>query len=341
MMYWLAYDFNECNNNTIVLYSISGDRGLNWADPQVYMADYTGGVPHLHFLRIGAGKDVLMFQVKSIMDELEIDGDRRIATAGGDYFRSRSRIYLRRSSDGGRIFDHGIEIPYQLVSFGKEFPRVGFYGSVQEFIQLKSGRILGAFCYMDPQRSNIPQKYQHFTGSCILSDDDGHSWRSAKTPIAADTPRGVMEMQIVETEPDRLFCLFRTKGGYLYQTHSADGGESWSPSIPSPLPSPESMPRMIKLASGRLLVAWNNISSVTQKPRHPMAVVLSDDHGKSWRTPRIIATETGENQLSNQGMIQLDDGRILLALSHYRATRPHVSDLDIAIFDEEWITSGK
>jgi hypothetical protein len=63
------------------------------------------------------------------------------------------------------------------------------------------------------------------------------------------------------TAPGHLFCLFRTKGGYLYQTRSEDAGESWSPSEPSPLPAPESMARMIPLQSGHLLVVWNNVSS--------------------------------------------------------------------------------
>jgi hypothetical protein len=43
------------------------------------------------------------------------------------------------------------------------------------------------------------------------------------------------------------------------------------------------------------------------------------------------------NQLSNHGLIQLDDGRILLGISHYRAVRPMTSDLDMAIFDEQWL----
>ena len=146
-----------------------------------------------------------------------------------------------------------------------------------------------------------------------------------------------MEMQIVETEPDRLFCLFRTKVGYLYQTVSEDGGETWNPSVASPLPAPESMARMIRLQSGHLLVVWNNVSSTTQHPRHPLSAAISRDGGRTWSEPKLIADETGTNQLSNHGMVQLDDGRILLGISHYRDVRPMTSDLDVAIFDEEWL----
>ena len=97
------------------------------------------------------------------------------------------------------------------------------------------------------------------------------------------------------------------------------------------------MARMIKLQSGNLLVVWNNVSSTTQQPRYPLSAVISRDSGRSWGNPKVIANETGSNQLSNHGIIQLDDGRILLGISHYRDVRPMTSDLDMAIFDEMWL----
>ena len=123
-------------------------------------------------------------------------------------------------------------------------------------------------------------------------------------------------------------------------TTSHDGGETWSASAPSPLPAPESMARMIRLKSGHLLVVWNNVSSTTQQPRHPLAAAISRDGGGSWSDPKIIGDEVGANQVSNHGIVQLDDGRILAGISHYRATRPMTSDLDMAVFDEEWVLNA-
>jgi Neuraminidase (sialidase) len=97
------------------------------------------------------------------------------------------------------------------------------------------------------------------------------------------------------------------------------------------------MARMIRLQSGNLLVVWNNSSSTAQHPRHPLSAALSRDGGRTWSDPKLVADETGTNQLSNHGMTQLDDGRILLGISHYRDVRPMTSDLDVAIFDEEWV----
>lgn len=335
-MIWYAYDYDECSSNGILLYSDSRDRGITWSDPQVYMSDFVGGViMGAPMLRLHDSLTTLMI-VCQTSHKIEVDEKSRVATKGSDYFEARSRIFIRRSADGGRTFGYGQELPCRLITGDKELPGGGFYGSVDDVLQMRSGRIVAAVCFMDPARSDILGKVQHYTVACLLSADGGNTWRRSGE-ITVDTPRGVMEVQMVETEPDRLFCLFRTKGGYLYQTISEDGGETWSKSVPSPLPSPESMARMIKLQSGNLLVVWNNISSTTQQPRHPLSAVISRDGGHTWGKPKVIADEIGSNQLSNHGIIQLGDGRILLGISHYRNVRPMTSDLDIAIFDETWL----
>lgn len=340
LLHWSAYDFDECSNNSVTLYSVSDDRGITWSDPQIYMADLPGGPAVPKVLNLGGNHDrALMLVTQTMHDEIGIDESARVATRGSNYFRSRTQIIVRRSDDGGRSFDHGSILPHETITGGKSLPNVGFYGSVDCMLELTDGRILAAFMYLDPERSNPAGRThadQHYTGACLLSEDEGHSWQRAGE-IHVGTPRGVMEMQMAETEPGRLFCLFRTKGGYLYQTESSDSGKTWSQSVASPLPAPESMARMIKLASGRLLVVWNNVSSTTQRPRYPLVAAVSADAGQSWSRPQVIADETGKNQLSNHGLIQLDDGRILLGISHYRSVPPMTSDLDVAVFDEAWL----
>lgn len=339
MIRWGAYDFNECSRNAISLYSVSRDRGQTWSPPNVYMADYPGGTLRTSLLRLRGTDRTLMFVTQTLMDEIKVDDARRVSTSGSNYFRSRTRFFLRQSTDGGRSFDYGEELPYRMITGGQDLPGVGCYGACEASVQLQSGRIVAAFMYLEPDRteSGAPRPLpQHYEVACLLSDDEGRTWKRSAA-ITVGTPRGVMEPQIVETAPDRLFCLFRTKGGFLYQTVSHDGGETWSESTPTALPAPESIAQMIKLQSGKLLVVWNNVSSITQHPRHPLAAAVSADGGETWSAPKTLADETGINQLSNHGIVQLDDGRILVGISHYHATRPMSSDLDMAIFDEEWL----
>ena len=341
MVYWHAYDFDECSSNGVLLYCTSDDLGLTWSDPQVYLADYPGGkLMGAEILRL-RNRDTALMLYAQTRHTIQVDHQRRVRTASSDYFQSRTRLFIRHSDDGGEHFGPIEELPYTLVTDGRELPGIGFYGSVDQVLELESGRIVTACCFMDPARADADKggAGQHYTVACLLSEDHGRTWTRGGE-ITVDTPRGVMETQIVETEPERLFCLFRTQGGYLYQARSQDGGQTWSASQRSPLPAPESRARMIKLQSGNLLVVWNNVSSTTQDPRYPLAATISTDCGKTWREPSIIADETGSNQLSNHNLTQLEDGRILLGISHYRTVRPQTSDLDVALFDEQWLLHG-
>ena len=322
IVHWHAYDYKETSDNAVRLYSVSRDHGLTWSDPQVFMADYS----------VGQVSDLLMLPLQKSDNVLMIfKSTNYIKVEEGKYTRGRTHLFIRRSFDGGRTFEYGDELPYRLMTGGWALPEIGFYGTISELIQLQNGCIVAVFYFRDPARDG-----EHYTAACLLSEDGGYTWKRSGE-ITVDTPRGVMEPQMVETEPNRLFCLFRTKGGFVYQTVSTGGGDTWSKPIPSSLASPESMVRMIKLQSGNLLAVWNNVSSVTQHPRHPLVAAVSRDGGGTWSKPHLIADETGSNQLSNHGLIQLDDGRILLGVSHYRAVYPNSSDLDMVIFDEKWL----
>lgn len=338
IMYWNTYGVNECSNNSVKLFSASNDKGLTWSNPQIFSADYLGGVPYFQYMiRLKDSMETLMLYIRT-RHNAQIENRTGKVIKHSNYFESSSRAFIRRSNDGGRTFDHGKKIPYELIAGGKELPGVGFYGSINDVIQLESGRIIVAFTFMDPERIGDDHELssQHYTGVCIFSDDNGNTWRRSNE-ITSETLRGVMELQLVETKPNKLLAFFRNKSGYIYQTTSEDGGESWTESMSTSLPSPESMPQMKKLQSGNILLVWNNISSTTQHPRHPISAAISKDGGKSWSNPKAIADETGSNQLSNHGMIQLKDGKILLGISHYRDVFPKTSDLDLAIFDEDWV----
>jgi hypothetical protein len=337
LLYWMAYDANETSSHAVKLFSVSKDQGLTWSAPQMFMADFLGGVPYFVFMQAlkGTGK-VLMMWGRSRHKVVEEGGEKHLATGVSNYFKSQTRVFLRHSVDGGRTFEESRELPYPLIMGGKELPGVGMYGGLCDLIQLESGRIVAGFQMLDPVLSDAVKGVQHYTLVFLYSDDEGVTWGRGNE-VTVSSARGAMECQIVETGRDRLLCLFRTKVGAVCQTVSEDGGKTWGAAEATALPSPESMVRLIKLRSGNLLVVWNNVSSTTQHPRHPMVAALSKDGGKTWGNAKVIGTETGQNQLSNHGMVQLADGRILLGISHYRAVKPKTSDLDLAIFDEGWL----
>jgi len=335
LLSWGAYDIQECSGDTASLYCTTTDMGITWTDPQII--NFLSGVPEREIIQLKNSNDALSFGVVT-RHNLVVDIKTKKVTSSSNYFKASTRAYLRRSNDGGNTFGLPEDIPYQLISGGKELKNVGFYAGIDNSLQLKSGRIMVAYTFMDPERIGKANDWQaqHYTGACILSDDGGKTWRRSQE-IVSNTQRGVMEIQMVETTPDNILAIFRSKSGYVRQTISKDGGQTWSESVDSPLAAPESMTRMIKLKSGNILLTRNNACSKTQHPRYPIVATISKDGGKTWSKDKIIATEIGSNQLSNHSMIQLDDGRILHAISHYRSVFPVTSDLDMAIYDEDWV----
>ncbi|MCK5757945.1 MAG: exo-alpha-sialidase, partial [Clostridiales bacterium] len=277
---WGAYDIQECSGDTASLYCTTYDMGITWSDPQII--NFLGGTPEREIVQLKNTNKAISFGCVT-RHNLVVDEKTKKVTSHSNYFNASTRVYLRRSDDGGDTFGMPEEISYLLISGNKELANVGFYAGVDNAFQLESGRIIVAYTFMDPERigdSNDVQA-QHYTGACILSDDEGKTWRRSQE-IVSTTQRGVMELQMVETAPNKIFALFRTKSGYVYQTISDDGGETWSESIPSPLTAPESMTRMIKLKNGNILVTRNSISSKTQYPRHPITASISTDGGVTW-----------------------------------------------------------
>jgi Neuraminidase (sialidase) len=313
MMLWFAYDIHECSGDGVCLYSVSEDLGTTWTDSQVFFK-LPDSLNEAKLIQLRGSEKVLLFLRESHYEGYEVDEERRIFTKWADYSRTRSRLIFRESTDLGRTWN-----------FGKEFP-----GGCFEISQIESGRILVSSV------RPMEEKEQFYGASFFYSDDEGNTWKNSNDIIVPEK-RGAMEPTFAEVAPNKIYCLLRNKSGYLYESISEDGGATWQAARKTQIPAPESMSRLLKLQSGNILLVWNNTSSTSQRPRHPLVAALSGDGGQSWSKPKIIADETGLNQLSNHGIAQLNDGRILLGISHYHAIQPPFSDLEMAIFDEDWL----
>ena len=287
------------------------------------MAAPDANLSHTTMLSLRGTKKVLLFWRETFFKGATIDS--KTISNNRDAARSNARVFVRISEDSGRTWS----APRQIDMIGEISAKRFFYGCPLVPQELKSGRIILPFTYL------TEDGYTH-NAVFMLSDDGGETWvHSYDVPVAA--PRGAMEPTPVEIEPNQLYCLLRTKAGYLYEARSTDGGATWSETKSSGIPTPESMPQLLKLKSGNCLLVWNSQSSVENFPRWPMTAALSTDGCRTWAFKRDIATETGRNSLSNHGITQLDDGRILLALSHYHALKPTSSDIETVLFDEDWV----
>ena len=330
LMCWGAYDIQECSNDEVVLYSVSEDQGETWEPPQVFMASPSAVVSHLYFAEMEDGEALVVYREGHYYGARE-DRRRKASVGWANYAESPMHTLQKRSHDGGFTWDPPTEIDPALV-MGCDSPP--YYGAPEQLLRLASGELLLSVGYMDPDRRDP----QHFNVAFLRSADGGRTWEKT-ADLTVPEERGAMEPSAAEVAPDVLYCAIRNKGGYVYETRSVDGGRTWEEPSKTAIPTVEAMAKVLTLASGRLMMVWNNQSSPTQQPRHPLVVAVSDDGGSTWGPTKVLADETGANQLSNFNHLQMSDGRILVCTSHYRAQPPHCSDLDMLVFDEAWLDS--
>lgn len=147
------------------------------------------------------------------------------------------------------------------------------------------------------------------------------------------SPKGNIQPAVVEVAPGHLITYARRGGGYgpvkdgwLVRSESRDGGRTWSPGSDSAFPNPNSAVDFLKLASGALLLVYND----HMWERSPLMLALSDDQDRSYPIKRALAT--GKNSYAYPIAFQARDGRI-----HLVYTSDGRKVINHAILTEEWI----
>ena len=150
---------------------------------------------------------------------------------------------------------------------------------------------------------------------------------------AITSPRGVIQPAVVELSPGHLIAYSRRGGGYgptadgwLIRAVSEDGGWTWTPGRDAALPNPNAAIEFIELASGNLLLVFNDSMSA----RTPLVAALSTDGDRSYRHRRTIAGGAGD--FAYPVAVQTVDGRI-----HVVFTSGGRRIINHAAFSEDWL----
>lgn len=234
---------------------------------------------------------------------------------GKDNMQFTSIIRCQKSWDGGRTWGEAEVI----------FPEEGSFCR-QPIQVLSNGRwIFGNWLCKDSENGleGDPTAFR-------ISDDQGKTWKLVEMPES----NGAVHANVVETEPNKLICLLRSRfADNVYISHSDDNGDSWTKPVPTVLPNNNSSISALKLKSGRIAIAYN--PTHTPNPvygkvawpglRCPVAVALSEDGGKTFPVMRNIERGEGffgeENSTNNKQyeypyLMQSCDGRLHLAYAY-------------------------
>jgi predicted neuraminidase len=230
---------------------------------------------------------------------------------------STSRVEARRSLDHAETWSEPIRLIDDVGTLVRNRP-----------IVLPDGDYLLPLYHEDGEDTEAtgPGSYSFFLRYSVK---DGH-W--TKTPPIRSSKGNIQPAVVALTEKD-LLAYCRRGGdykpetiGYIVKSESHDGGRTWSPGEDTSFPNPNAAVDLLKLASGRLLLVYNNSMS----RRTPLSLAVSADAGKSW--PIRFDLLTGNQDYGYPIAFQSRDRKI-----HLVYTSDRRSVVNHAVFDEDWL----
>ena len=194
---------------------------------------------------------------------------------------------VRTSVDGGRTWSDARRLPDGILGPIKNKP-----------VRLADGTIISPSSTETPE---LPSTWRvHFE----RSRDAGTTWSVSRPEASAGgAPIDAIQPSILIHPGGRLQAVGRTRSGRVFETWSADGGETWAPVTLTELPNPSAGTDAVTMKDGRHLLVYNH----TPKGRTPLQVALTRD-GKTWETVHVLESEPGE--YSYPAIIQTSDGLV-------------------------------
>ncbi|MCA9120154.1 MAG: exo-alpha-sialidase [Planctomycetaceae bacterium] len=199
--------------------------------------------------------------------------------------------YVVRSTDGGRTWER----PQKMHD--------DWTGAIRDMIQLRDGSVV----FTSQMMLHQPGRHAVVT---YASADQGATWKRSNIIDLGGIGHhdGAIEASFVQRRDESLWMLMRTNWGRLWQADSLDMGHTWRPIGPTSLDASAAPPILERLASGRILLAWNRYfwngsedfpaaggdqqwsGTRTSNNRQELSIAFSDDDGASWSEPVVIAT---------------------------------------------------
>ncbi len=261
----------------------SADMGVTWTEPRQIYTGKKPGIPGPGvLLRTREGAIVLAYIDKSTFSWGWDD------QVGAPVDGIRSDVWSIRSPDEGKTW------------FNRQRILEGYCGALINMIETERGPIVVGVQVMLDEPARHGQK-------SLVSYDQGKTWATSHVIDLGGHGHhdGAMEGTVVELKDRRLWMLVRTNWDRFWSAFSTDYGESWRSYGPSEIEASSSPGRLLRLASGRLVLAWNRLyaEGADSGPRQSgqysedeaswhreeLSIAFSDDEGKSWGAPTVVA----------------------------------------------------
>lgn len=144
------------------------------------------------------------------------------------------------------------------------------------------------------------------------STDNGQTWRRIG-PITVPGKNGIIQPSVIQLGAShlRLYARSTQEIGRICIADSFDNGLTWSDAKPLELPNPDSGIDLVRLADGRIVLAFNNTTS----RRTPLNLAISRD-GEHFRIFKTLEDSPGE--FSYPSLVPSRSGDLLLSYTYNR-----------------------
>jgi predicted neuraminidase len=286
---------------------ISRDGGASWERHPLFQPGAFKVRPEYAIVRSRSGAVVLVF-IDDRVKEWKWDKDANASAVA----EPRLFVWATRSEDGGRTWSPPVKV------------QDGYCGAIRDLIQTRDGNLVV------PLQRFLPEHQRHAT-TPYVSLDDGRTWQPAGV---LDIGRGrghhdgSIEATVVERRDGSLWMLLRTTEDVLCESISTDGGLSWSAMTPTAIDASSSPAIVKRMASGRLMMAWNRLypAGKSEYPRRAgqhsaraaswhreeLSVAFSDDDGQTFPSPQVVATAPQGKWVSYPFLVEPRPGLVWL-----------------------------
>ncbi|HBC30315.1 MAG TPA: exo-alpha-sialidase, partial [Clostridiales bacterium] len=148
---------------------------------------------------------------------------------------------------------------------------------------------------------------------------------------------GVTEATIEQLKDGRIWMLMRTNWGVFWEAYSENDGLKWEKYKPTKIDASTAPGLLQRLQSGRLILVWNRYypegknyyplyggdgiatEVATSNHREELSIMFSDDDGKTWNEPVVIAKTTPESKtktLSYPRVFEATPGEIWITTTY-------------------------
>ncbi|MCP4641877.1 MAG: exo-alpha-sialidase [bacterium] len=182
----------------------------------------------------------------------------------------------------------------------------GYNADFMGFIQASTGEVVLTVEHLVPELGR-------WVSCSFVSEDDGKTWKQSNLIDLGGRGHhdGAVEPTVAELGDGRLMMLIRTGLDQFWRAYSDDKGRHWRVIEPSGINASSAPGWLLRLKDGRLAFVWNQVKAegaaepskgksggqAFEVPaawfREELSLAFSEDDGKTWTKPVVIAREPG------------------------------------------------